>query len=435
MTDALLNHPRYQIEFIVLSFEGPDLYSLVGGLGVRVTEMTRVMASMGYKTRLFFVGDPDQPDYEVSDGLLHYHRWSRWLSKQYPKGVYHGEIAKVEDYQKSVPEFLLSKIIGPNAQDGIITVVVGEDWQTAHTLIRLSQLLEQNSLSAAALLFWNANNVFGFETIDFPKLAQATQLLTISRYMKERMRSMQLETLVIGNGIPRRYWGKIDKAAGARLQAILGGTILTKVGRYHPDKRWLMAMETLPHCRSLGLEVTLLVRGASEEYGETVRARAAELGLSWVKVRPSTTSLEDIFAALSAVKGADVIELDFFVPEDFLRLLYWASTAVLANSAHEPFGLVGLEVMACGGVAVTGCTGEEYVNTFHNAIALSSNDPRELALYVKELTTDFRLVEKIRHEARRTAKLYDWQTVVEDFLRKVELCAWRKDITLRSFRD
>ena len=65
---------RYQIEFVVLSFEGPDLYSLVGGLGVRVTELTRTMCEMGYSTRLFFVGDPEEPDYQVENGRLHFHR-------------------------------------------------------------------------------------------------------------------------------------------------------------------------------------------------------------------------------------------------------------------------------------------------------------------------------------------------------------------------
>jgi hypothetical protein len=37
-----------------------------------------------------------------------------------------------------------------------------------------------------------------------------------------------------------------------------------------------------------------------------------------------------------------------------------SADAVFANSGHEPFGLVGLETMAAGGVACTGCSGEDY---------------------------------------------------------------------------
>lgn len=427
------NRSRPQVEFVVLSFEGPDLYSLVGGLGVRVTELTKVMAGMGYNTRLFFVGDPDEPDYEVTeDGLLHYHRWSRWLSKQYPDGVYHGELAKVEDYQKSLPEFLVNRVVVANSEKGVTTVVLAEDWQTAGTMCRVAELLEECGLQDQALLFWNANNVFGFEAINFEELQQAAQLLTISRYMKERMRALKLEALVVANGIPPRFWSRVDKRAGRHLQDVFPGLLLTKVGRYHPDKRWLMAVESLAHCKDLELSPTLIVRGGREEHGNEIRQRAAELGLTWYQVQATEHDNSSILEALENAPQADIIELDFFVPEAFLRTLYWASTAVLANSSHEPFGLVGLEVMACSGIAITGSTGEEYIQSFHNGIALSSEEPREIAIYVQELMSDPELSARIRQNARSTAKTFDWGDIVEDFLRKVELVAWRRGVELEN---
>ena len=57
-----------------------------------------------------------------------------------------------------------------------------------------------------------------------------------------------------------------------------------------------------------------------------------------------------------------------FLDEPTLFALYAAADAVLANSGKEPFGLVGLEVMAAGGIAVCGATGEEYAEPFVNAI-------------------------------------------------------------------
>lgn len=431
MNSPGLENLRRKIEFVVLSFEGPDPYSMVGGLGVRVTEMTRVMAGLGYRTRLFFVGDPDQPDSEATeDGLLHYHRWSRWVSKQYPNGVYHGELAKVEDYQKSVPAFLVEHIVSKNAKLGITTVVIGEDWQTAATIIRLHKLLQERGLSENALLFWNANNVFGFEAVDFKELSKACRLLTISRYMKERMRAMELDTLVVPNGIPSRFWSRVDRKTGSELRELYPDLLLTKVGRFHPDKRWLMAIEAVSLLKEKGFKPTLLVRGAGEDYGEVVRRRAGELGLSWAVAQAAQGDHATILAALLRAGQADVVELGFFVPEAFLRTLYWASTAVLANSGHEPFGLVGLEVMACGGVAVTGSTGEEYVQSFRNGIALSSNDARELALYLGELAADPALGEKLREQGRACAKFYNWGAVVEDLLRKIEFTAWTRGITL-----
>ena len=421
---------KASVEFVILSFEGPDSYSFVGGLAVRVTEMTKALAKRGFSTRLFFVGDPDKQDYEaIEGGRLHYHRWSRWLSKQYPDGVYHGEAAKVEDFQASLPEFLVEHIVSANAEDGVLTVILGEDWQTAKALSRTAELLKGADLSENAVLFWNANNVFGFEKIDFVELQSAVHLLTISRYMKERMRALGLDAMVLPNGIPPRFWSKIDTKAGKKLRAFFPGLLLSKIGRYHPDKRWLMAIEALAHYQTFDRGAKLVVRGGKEEYGKSLRKTAEELGLVWAKVRPKETDIVSILGALKENLNADILEFDSFVPESFLRLLYWSSDAVLANSGHEPFGLVGLEVMACGGVAITGSTGEEYIQHFHNGIALSSDEPRELALYLRDLAENPPLSKKLRACAQDTAKVYDWDHILDDFFRKIELVYWMEAST------
>lgn len=50
---------------------------------------------------------------------------------------------------------------------------------------------------------------------------------------------------------------------------------------------------------------------------------------------------------------------------------------MLANSGHEPFGLVGLETVAAGGLACTGGTGEDYAVPGWNALVLQTGDPNE----------------------------------------------------------
>lgn len=420
---------RHRLEFVVLSFEGPDLYSMVGGLGVRVTEMTAVLAEMGFVTRLFFVGDPAFESVQ-SEGRLHLHRWSRWVAKQYPKNVYEGEQAKVEDYQSSLPRFLLEKVIAPNAARGVTTVVLGEDWQTARTVSRTAELVQAEGLLRRCLFLWNANNTFGFDGIDWNALIAHTQLLTVSRYMRERMRARRLLPLVVQNGIPPRFWEPVDEKTGRALQKMFPDLLLAKVGRYHPDKRWLMAVDAVGECKRLGLKPKLILRGGSEDYGEEVRRKAAEQGLSWAAVRPQENNPQAILDAVAAQQGADILELDFFVPELFLRSLYWAADAVLANSGHEPFGLVGLEVMACGGVAITGSTGEEYIHSFHNGIAVGSEDPREITVYLRELLRSRGLSKHLRENGRETARLFGWKTMLKDLLRKIEFVAWTRGVDL-----
>src|SRR5579859_6507754 len=50
--------------FVLLSFEGPDVYSTAGGLSTRVSELSEALAMQGYTTHLIFVGDPYKPSTE-----------------------------------------------------------------------------------------------------------------------------------------------------------------------------------------------------------------------------------------------------------------------------------------------------------------------------------------------------------------------------------
>jgi glycosyltransferase involved in cell wall biosynthesis len=235
---------------------------------------------------------------------------------------------------------------------------------------------------------------------------------------------------VVQNGIPPRFWDPVDEKTGRALRKMFPDLLMAKVGRYHHDKRWLMAVEAVGECKRLGLKPKLVLRGGSEDYGRVVRERAVEQGLSWDVVRPVGTKPAEILEALTQHQGADVLELDFFVPETFLRSLYWAADAVLANSGHEPFGLVGLEVMACGGVAITGSTGEEYIQSFHNGIAVGSEDPREITVYLRELLHSRSLPKALRENGRATARLFGWETMIKDLLRKIEFLAWTRGVDL-----
>ncbi len=413
--------------FVIVSFEGRDPYSLAGGLGVRVANLSETLADMGFPVHVFFIGDPKLPGEEVSqDGKLVLHRWCQWISQYHPRGVYDGEEDKLNDFNRSLPDYVVEHVAAPAISRGKLVAILGEEWHTTEAMCRISDLLHQRGLRDKAILFWNANNTMSFNRIDWGRLNFTTRLTTVSRYMKHLMWGMGLNPLVIPNGIPRRLLEPVESEKVQRLRQCLsidGGTVLAKVARWDPDKRWHMAVESVARLKQRGLRTVLLARGGLEPHGLEVLGRARALGLTVCEARtsdPPEAGLESYFCALQNSCQADVIDIKFHLPQDFLRIIYRASDAVLANSGHEPFGIVGLETMAAGGIAFTGSTGEDYAIPYHNAFVLETSDPREIEGYLMYLRECPDEGVRIRSEARRTAAYFTWEAAAENLVSKLE---------------
>ena len=207
--------------FVILSFEGPDIYSQAGGLGVRVTELAESLADQGYETHLVFVGDPSLPGEETfHDGKLYWHRWCQWLNTYYPNGVYQGEDEKVRDYNESVPPWIVEQIARPADAAGKLLVVLAEEWHTALCACLLSDQLHTAHIRAKSVILWNANNIFSFWRINWGRLGYATTITTVSRYMKHRMWQEGVNPLVIPNGIPERSLNPVDPKQLASLKKV-----------------------------------------------------------------------------------------------------------------------------------------------------------------------------------------------------------------------
>jgi glycosyltransferase involved in cell wall biosynthesis len=103
---------------------------------------------------------------------------------------------------------------------------------------------------------------------------------------------------------------------------------------------------------------------------------------------------------------------------------------VLVNSGREPFGLVGLEAMATGAVVFTGGTGEDYAVHLENAIVLETSDAEEAAWHIRYLARAPAVAEELSREARRTARRFLWNRVVDNLLSKVEFLAMRQGMTV-----
>jgi glycosyltransferase involved in cell wall biosynthesis len=409
----MARYPHIPPRVVILSFEGPDRYSMVGGLGVRVSELAVALDEQGIRTDLIFVGDPNLDAVEARGTALTLRRWCQWISAHHPLGVYDGEWGKMEDYRHSVPAFVLDEILRPAAAGASRVLVMAEDWQVVPAVLTLDRIAREAGLREALTLMWNANNTYGFNTINFHTLAQAATLTCVSRYMKFELAQHGAQALVIPNGIPERVFAEASAAGAAYLRRMLGNRhLLLKVGRFDPDKRWLQAIDAVADLRAQGVPVQLVVRGGKEPYAGEVFARAHERGLIIDDVHLEAPSAESL-AGVLANSSADVVNIRSFLPDELLYTLYAAADAVLANSGKEPFGLVGLEVMASGGVAVCGSTGEDYARAFDNAIVCDSADPAELASYLERIWSDPGLRDRMIESAQATARQFTWSSVLD----------------------
>jgi len=410
------------IQFHVLSFEGPDAYSRAGGLATRISGLTDALADADFETHLWFVGDPSLPGSEAR-GQLHLHRWCQWISRYHPGGVYDGEEGKRSDFASSLPPHLVREVLLPRVRDNAgQAIILADEWQTVDAVLHLDWLLRGAGIRDQVTILWNANNLCGFDRIDWVRLARAAVITTVSRYMQHRMWSLGVDPLVIPNGLSAEALHPPDRRETAAFRHRLRDrVVLSKVARWDPDKRWLLAIDTVGELKRNGLRPLLIARGGVEAHGLEVLARAAAAGLRVVERSPALHSVDGLLESLSDIGTADIVSLRSYLAPEARRVLFRGAAAVLANSGHEPFGLVGLEAMAAGGLACTGSTGEDYAVPGWNALVLQSNDPREFVNLFCRLQADPAEERAVRQRGRATAQQYAWTHVVRrNFLPRVQ---------------
>jgi glycosyltransferase involved in cell wall biosynthesis len=404
------------MQFHLLSFEGPDEYARAGGIASRITGLSEALAAAGFETHLWFVGDPHLPGHETRE-QLRLHRWCQWISHYHPAGVYDGEEGKRADYAASLPPFLFREALLPHLQRGGRAVVLAEEWHTVDAVLHLDWLLRGAAVRHQVPIFWNANNTFCFERIAWDRLAAAAVITTVSRYMKHLMWERGVNPLVIPNGLTADALVPPDRKAVAALRASLQHrTVLSKVARWDPDKRWLLAIQTVRVLKDQGWQPLLIARGGIEAHGAEVLTAAAAAGLRVVERASSRPGICGLLQAVEGLHAADIVSLRTALDSESRRVLFRGSAAVLANSGHEPFGLVGLETMAAGGVACTGCTGEDYSIPGHNALVLETTDPWEFVSLFGELHVNPVRERALRRAGQATARYYAWPHIVQGIL-------------------
>ena len=400
----------------LLSFEGSDSYAQAGGLASRVSGLSNALVHTGFDTHLWFVGDPQLPGSETRDGL-HLHRWCQWISRYYPEGVYAGEEGKQSDYAASLPPFLFERFLLPDLAQGHRALVMAEEWHTVNAVLHLDWLLQKSGTRQQVTILWNANNTFGFDRIDWERLRKSAIITTVSRYMKGLMQRFGVEPIIISNGLANEaYLLPNAEAVNEVRQRTRGRTIVAKVGRWDPAKRWEHAIETVAVMKSQGWRPLLVARGGKEPYGGRILWGASTLGLRVMERGLSSVDERGVLNLLDGLDEVDVVNLVTALNPTVRGLLFSGADAVLANSTHEPFGLVGLEAMAVEGVACIGNTGEDYAIPGYNTLVVETEDPWEFMSLYGALKNKRGREQTLRHAARRTAHQYAWPKIIQRVL-------------------
>jgi glycosyltransferase involved in cell wall biosynthesis len=405
---------------VVLSFEGPDHYSSIGSLSTRVSQLARSFGVAGCIVDLVFVGDPAAAAVEAYGPNVTLRRWSQWISSSYPRNAYDGEEQKVLDWESSIPGFVVDSIVVPASIAGERTLVIAEEWQTARVVIAIDRLARLRGVRGRFTLMWNANSTFGWERIDWPALQAAAAITVVSKSLKGGLHRLGISSLLIPNGIDIRLHDLADPRLLSEMkQALAGRPTFVKVGRFDPDGHWIRAIDAIAELHASGINARLIMRGRYNTYTERVCAHAYERGLSLERLAYEGADGHKLISAI-ALSDSAIIYLRAFLDEPTLSALYAASDAVLARSGREPFGLVGLEVIAAGGIVVCGPTDEEYAESFVNAIVCDTTDGRELAIYLRALLANPSVADEMRRFGTETAERYSWSHVLSMLELKVE---------------
>jgi glycosyltransferase involved in cell wall biosynthesis len=226
-----------------------------------------------------------------------------------------------------------------------------------------------------------------------------------------------VDPVVVSNGLSPDDMNLPDANSLAAFGAALSNrVVLAKVARWDPDKRWLLAVDIVSELKRRGRSPLLIARGGLEPHREEVMARAKAKGLCVEERLTGGSETEGLLDSLAGLERVDILTLGLPLDRLKRRLLFRAADVVLANSGHEPFGLVGLESMAVGGLVCTGGTGEDYVIPNWNALVAQSDDPMEFIALFERLQTRPGRRRAIRQHAQTTARGYCWSTIIRENL-------------------
>jgi len=140
--------------------------------------------------------------------------------------------------------------------------ILAEEWHTVDAVLHRDWLLRQADLRHRVTILWNANNAYAFERINWGRLAQAATITTVSRSMKHLLWRWGVDPLVLPNRLAAdALVPPACDAVTAFRQRVRGRTVVSKMARWHPDKRWLLATDTVGAMKRWGWRPLLVACG------------------------------------------------------------------------------------------------------------------------------------------------------------------------------
>jgi len=140
-----------------------------------------------------------------------------------------------------LPPFLLREALLSHLQRRGRAVILAEEWHTVDAVLHLDWLLRNAGARNQVIIFWNVNNTFSLERIAWDRLLAAAVITTVSRFMKYQLWERGVNPLVIPNGLTADAFVPPNREAVAALRSrVRNRTLLSKVARWDPDKRWLL---------------------------------------------------------------------------------------------------------------------------------------------------------------------------------------------------
>jgi glycosyltransferase involved in cell wall biosynthesis len=420
--------------FVVLCFEGPDEYSMAGGLGDKVNHLTNTLADMGFVIHHMFIGDPWMDGIELhKGGKLILHRWCQWISECHRNGVYDGERWKFDDFTKSAPPFVVQDLVHPAVHAGKQIVILGEEWQTANAMCCIHDILHMYRLRDKVEMLWNANEMYGFEQVDWQYLSRAATITVVREHMKQTLLERGINPVVIPNGIPEALLEEGNQASVSQIRKMVGtDVVFSKVSRWRQDRGWKAAVDAIHKLNNVGESASLLAcigteadrkRIAHQSVSYGIGIKSINLDMNYKNSSPVAAPEDDStphFEALpSGDKKANVFNFALPVPLPFLSELYRASDVVLANSDHDPFAL-DMEAMAAEAIVFVSRKAQGHIKHMYNAVVLDKYTADEILFYTSYLRMHPEKREMIRAAARETAKQHTWKEVAKKLLQSLE---------------
>lgn len=253
----------------------------------------------------------------------------------------------------------------------------------------LSQFRKVRTLAVIHGTEVNFKSVMLRKSIDM-SLKKMDKIVAVSNYTKSLISHLNVEVVVIPNGIDLSEWN--NNQTTIELQ---GDPVLTTVGRVSSRKGQLNVIQLLPeliktfpnihyHCIGIPSEAEAFIKVAKNLKVDAHVTFHGKLDLEVLKQHVKAT---DVFVMMSSEsKSGDV----------------------------EGFGIAILEANAIGipAIGAKGCGIEDAINDGESGVLIPLNDSEQFIRAIKLILKD---KSRYQNEARQWAKQHDWSNIITKY--------------------